>query len=248
MNSLEERRLEILRIAREGKFLNEKTLLRWHGKTLRNVKLLEKDFSFCSKKVLDIGSGYGNTLLHWSKDSVGIELQKECKEFLSKYGYKTISVNVEDSFEITEQYEAVYSNDLIEHLVAPHLFLARIHHVLREDGLLALGHPITPIYPIDQLWLQLGYNGWLAGEHINFFSTVGIKHVLERAGFRVIKQYVKPFDRLGTERIPALNSVVGALGIHCLSVCQKVSDFKYSPKRLLEFQPEWAKELTKFQA
>jgi SAM-dependent methyltransferase len=226
--------------------LDEETLARWHGQVDRGVVVLERDFSFSDRKVLDIGSSYGNTLLYWAAGSVGVELRPECIQFLSRFGYRTVALNVEDEFELDERFQAVYCNNLIEHLVAPHLLLANAFAVLEEGGLLALGHPVTPVYPVDQLWAAVGRKGWLAQEHINFFSCRGIEHCLERAGFRVVRQYARPFDRLGVDRIPALSRILGAFSTHCLTVCQKVGGYKYPAKRLQAFDPQWARGLKVF--
>ena len=226
--------------ARENKLLDEKLLLKWHGKLNRNVVLLERDFGFSSKTVLDIGSSYGNTLLYWGKDSIGVEINDSCRQFLSHFGFRTIATNVENSLNTDTTFEAVYSNNLIEHLVAPHLFLARIYSVLREGGLIALGHPITPIYPFEKIWAGLGHKGSFAAEHINFFSTLGIEYWLKRSGFEILKQYSKPFDRLGVDRLGFLNKAFGAFSVGALTSSQEDGiGYKYSPKRHRMFDPTW---------
>jgi len=246
MKNLETRRNQILRISREKSLLEEENLLKWHGKVNRNVVLLERDFAFSSKKVLDIGSSYGNTLLYWAEGSIGIEIQDSCRQFLSHFGYRTISTNVENSLNTDTTFEAVYSNNLIEHLVAPHLFLARIYSLLKDGGLIALGHPITPIYPFDRIWAALGYKGMFAVEHINFFSTLGIEYWLKRSGFEILKQYSKPFDRIGVDRLGFLNKAIGAFSLHALTVAKKIDGYKYPSKRHRMFDPSWGSDLDVF--
>lgn len=70
-------------------------------------------------------------------------------------GYPTHRLNVEDDLGRLPvgAFGAVHSHNLIEHLVAPHLFLVRCHTLLAEDGLLALGHPVVPPSIVRRVWL-----------------------------------------------------------------------------------------------
>lgn len=240
---LERRRKEILYFAQEKRIIDKKLLLKLFRKVPRNVVLLERDFSFCNKRVLDIGCNYGTTLLYWRKDSIGIEIEDSCRKFLEHFGYVTISTNVENSFGIDEKFDAVYSNNLIEHLIAPHLFLVRIYSVLRKGGLLALGCPIVPIYPVHKIWSLLGYKGPFAQEHINFFSALGTEWMLKRAGFDVIKMYFAPFERIRLEKLDFINKCLGSFSIHMLIVAKKIEGYRYFSKRKKMFDPGWAKDV-----
>ena len=106
MKDIEKRQREILITAKEKQLLDEQNLQKWHGKISRNVEILDRDFDFTRKRVLDVGSYYGSTLLYWSKGSVGLEVQKECQQFLSAFNYLTVSVNVEDDLRLGNSFEA----------------------------------------------------------------------------------------------------------------------------------------------
>lgn len=210
------------------------------------VQLLIGKYSFDSMKVLEIGSNYGSYLLYWGETSEGIEVQPHMAKFTEALGRRTYILNVEDGFTDVipmESYDAISTNNLIEHLVAPHLFLARLHRLLKPGGFLAIGHPVVPPVWIRSIWKRLGYKGWLAVEHINFFTPTTIKLMLERSGFRVVDQYFPGFARIH----PIVSRACVRLGVQCLSVCQKIEGFKYPSKRIHEFDPQYAiSDLTHF--
>lgn len=208
-----------------------------------SVNILVQNYQFDKKKVLDIGCSYGQTLLYWGEDSGGIEIQDKMVRFLESLGKVVYRLNVEEGFSNLkkENYDAIYVNNLIEHLVSPHLFLARLHSLLKPGGILAIGYPVVPPFLFKNLWKLLGYRSWLAVTHINFFTSETAKLTLERAGFKTINYYFP-----GLYRIPILSKLCSSIGIHCLSVCQKIDGFKYNPKRLPEFDPFWAPDLKHF--
>lgn len=203
----------------------ERILAKFFSKEPRLVRILKKNHNFDAKKVLDIGSSYGQSLLHWGKGSAGFDVSEHFISFLQSLGQTVYTGNVEDGFSDvpSQHFEAVFTNNLLEHLVSPHLFLVRLRNVLASNGLLAIGHPVVPPWPINICWKTLGFSGWLASEHINFFTPATVKLFLERSGFQVVKQY--------------------SVSVHCLSVCRKVDTYSYPPRRLQEFDPSWAEDL-----
>lgn len=209
----------------------------------RIARLLVNHHGFGDKRVLDIGSAYGQSLLFWGDGSEGVEIREKMIGFLHALDRKTHSLNVEDGFSGIEQasFDAIFTNNLIEHLVAPHLFLGRLHALLKPNGVLAIGHPLVPLTPFRQLWRSLGYSGWLQEEHVNFFTPQTIKLTLERAGFDVTDQYFSAFSH---SRL--LSKIAVPFGIHCLSVCRKKEGYRYHEFRLAEFDPAWAKDLSHF--
>lgn len=217
---------------------------KYFGSIPADVKILVRNHQFDRKKILDIGCSYGQSLLYWGKKSEGIEIQGQEIKFLKSLNRIVHGLNVEDGFLGLKKnnYDAIYSNNLIEHLVAPHLFLVRLHSLLKSGGVLAICHPVVPPFPFRNLWKLLGYHGWTAVEHINFFTPQTIKLTLERAGFKIKNQYSPGINRIR----PALSKICAPLGNRLLSVCQAVDKFKYNPKRLAEFDPSWGGDLKYF--
>lgn len=221
----------------------ERILKEFFNEVPSSVKILIERCDFDKKKVLDIGCGYGQSLFYWGKDSEGIEVQDRMVKFVESLNRTVYRLNVEEGISglKKENYDAIYSNNLIEHLVSPHLFLARLHLLLKPGGILAIGHPVVPPFLFRSFWKLFGHCGWAAVEHINFFTPRTTKFMLERAGFKVKDQYFPGISRIH----PVLGTLCSPIGTHILSVCQSIEGFKYDPKRLSKFNPFWATDLKK---
>ena len=84
-----------------------------------------------------------------------------------------------------------------------------------------------------------GFEVYLVVEHINFFTPETIALALNRAGFDVIEQW-HPLPR----RLNRLRKLVGPFASHCYTVARKRGEWRYSSKRMAEFDPvSFAKEL-----
>ncbi len=251
MENLTKKHEEIINLIRSHSPFDKDETLRIINKFFKSipppVKILTENHQFHIKKVLEIGCSYGQTFLYWAEDSEGIDIQPQMIKFLQSLGKKIHNLNAEEEFSnfSSESFDAVYSSNLIEHLLSPHLFLAKIHSLLKPSGLLALEYPLVPPLPFRWIWKTLNKAGWLAAEHINFFTLETSRLMLERAGFKVIKCY--GFLKLNSYPFKPILSKLGLwCGEHTLCVCQKVNNFKYNPKRLAVFDPDWAPELKYF--
>ncbi len=216
---------------------------KFFGATPRLVRILWNQYGFGGKKVLDIGSSYGQSFFYWGDQSEAMEISSRMSSLITLQGRKNHLINVEDGFppELKGSFDAVFTNNLFEHLVAPHLFLTRIHAILRPGGILAIGHPLTPPFPLNHLWRALGFYGWLEMEHVNFFTPQTAKLTLERGGFEVMAQHFSLFSR---NRL--LSRLTVPLGLHCLSVCKKIDGYKYEDIRQPMFDPAWGGDLNHF--
>jgi len=208
-----------------------------------SVNLLVKEYDFHKKRVLDIGCLYGQTLLYWGENSEGVDVSDRAIQFLKRLGINSYNFNVEDGFNLLQEkkFEAIYCNNLIEHLVAPHLFLTRLYSVLDANGILAIGFPIVPSLT-SFLWNKFNFKGWLADDHVNFFTSKTIKLTLERAGFKIVGQYSPGLYKFSS----LLSKLCVKFTPHCLLICKKDNDFKYDKIRDSKFNPSWAVELNKF--
>lgn len=217
-------------------------LKRFFSKVPNSVRILIERYDFDERKVLDIGCMYGQTLLYWGEQSEGVDIYEPAVKFVRSLGRRAGVFNVEDGFDELKgrQYEAIYCNNLIEHLVAPHLFLVRLHAILKPQGVLAIGVPVAPIF-FSCLWKTCGIKGWLAKEHINFFTSKTMKLTLERAGFEVLGQWSPGLYKFSHY----LSKISVGLMPHCLFVCRKIENFRYATKRSSSFNPSWATDLKK---
>lgn len=207
------------------------------------VAVCLRDYGFDRKKVLDLGSSFGQSLLYWGPDSEGVDVQPDTDEFGQAMGRRMYHINIEVGFpsSMNASYDAVYTSNLFEHLIAPHLFLARVHAVLRPKGILAIAHPVVPAFPFRVLLERAGFCGWRAVEHVNFFTPETSKLTLEYAGFRVLRQY-----NLGLPNYLGLRWLLRPLSIQCLSIVEKVEKYQYHPRRDRIYDPEWARDTDHF--
>lgn len=247
MDKLKTKYIEILKEIKQTSPFSEKETERISKKFFdgipNSVKILINRYAFDQKKVLDIGCSFGWSFLYWGKDSEGIELYGPAIEFLEKMKRKIYPLNVENNFDEIrgKKYEAIYCNNLIEHLIAPHLFLLRLNNLLETHGILAIGVPVVPS-KFSFIWENLGFRGWLAKQHIGFFTFETMKLTLERAGFEILEwwspgvyRFSKFLSRVLVRRMP-----------HILFICKKNENFKYDEIRPLDFNPCWAEGIENF--
>lgn len=179
------------------------------------------------KAVLDIGCSYGEFLAHFGKGSVGVSIAEaevaygKTKDLDIRYG------NIESQdFTLTEQFDAIFANNIFEHLYSPHEFLIKVKRYLKPDGILILGVPCVP--RIVALMRIRKFRGALATQHINFFTRDTLRLTAERAGWNV--QMVRGFHFA----LPFIDHLLDMIYPHFYVVAKADPDFSYSDKRLRE--------------
>ncbi len=248
MSELKKKHSEIKELIREYSPFDEletaRILNKFFATIPSDVKILIRKYHFDKKVVLDVGCSCGQSLLYWGQNSEGIEIRDDAVRLLKALNKTIHRLNVEDEFldPKIKKFDVVYSNNLIEHLVSPHLFFTRVYSILKPKGIFAILHPVVPPPIFQKFWRLFGYDGWLGVEHTNFFTPKTVKLTLERAGFKVKEQY---FPKIGQIN-PVLGKMCSPIGSRLLSVCQKIEDFKYPQKRVSEFDPSWAPDLKYF--
>src|SRR3990167_11522554 len=87
------------------------------------------------KKVLDVGSAWGEFLIHFGPGSKGIEVNDEEAEFSRSLGLDIEQYNIEDEWREAENvFDAVWFSNVLEHVVAPHAVLRNFHKTLKSAG------------------------------------------------------------------------------------------------------------------
>ncbi len=120
------------------------------------------------KKVLDVGSAWGEFLIHFGPDSKGIEVLPESVKFSKSLGLNVSEYNFEDEWqEEPESFDAIWCSNILEHVVAPHRLLRRFHNALKPDGLVFIR---VPTIPSNWLYIKLnrlflGFLGYDAMQH-----------------------------------------------------------------------------------
>jgi len=192
-----------------------------------------------NKKVLDIGSAWGEFLIHFGPGSHGIEVLPEPLKFSSAIGLDVSKYNFEDEWrENSGSFDVVWCSNVMEHVVAPHLLLRRFHDALKPNGLIFIR---VPTIPSNWLYLKLnrlllGFLGYEALQHINAFTRRTIEFTALRAGFKIIESNTfLPKNKILNEIFnPFLKDVISFTTL----VGQKVP-FKYHQKRPEIHNPKW---------
>lgn len=135
-----------------------------------------------NKKVLDLGCGYGEYLVKFGKNSLGITSTVEEVEYGKIKNIRILKGNVEliNALRLNEQFEGIWANNLFEHLLSPHSFLMKLKTVAQYDTLLVLGVPVVP--RIASLMKINKFGGALSSTHINFFTYETLKLTVQRGG------------------------------------------------------------------
>ena len=210
----------------------------------RTVRFLCRHYGADRLAVLDIGCGYGQHLVHFGPGSVGLDAVERNVDFARAIGLEAVPANVEDGFpEFERPFDAAFASNLLEHLVAPHLFLLRLHRLLKPDGLIFIHVPTIPPVPLlDRLVKRtIGHNGYLASEHIYAFTPRVGAFILQRAGFEVLDLAFPavrdhPVLKWGE---PLFREV----GISVMLVARRDPSFVYPEKRVQTFTPAFMAEL-----
>jgi SAM-dependent methyltransferase len=188
-----------------------------------------------TKKTLDIGCGYGEYLVKFGPGSIGITTTDAEVEYGKSNGIDIIKGNAEriDEFPLGglksgDSFEAVWANNLFEHLLSPHAFLVRLKKVAVSDGLLVLGVPVIPA--LRAMMKLKAFRGALAVAHVNFFTKASLKLTVLRAGWHVSE--IRPFIFSNK----ALDYLASFFAPHLYVVARNRTDFKYDPKKLKEWK------------
>lgn len=154
---------------------------------LRNIELYynKKDES---RKILDIGAGYG-TFVGVAEDrgwsATGLEFAKHnCSYAKDKYDVDLLEKNFYD-FESDEKFDAITLFEVIEHLRAPLNDLKQINRILNNEGILVLATPnLTSLYCRKY---KENNRFWYMGVHLSFFSREVLVEYLDKAGFEILE-------------------------------------------------------------
>ena len=193
------------------------------------------------KKVLDIGSAWGEFLIHFGPGSKGIEISPEAVKFSTSIGLNVEEYNFEDEWrEKAKSFDAVWCSNVLEHVVAPHQLLRRFYGVLKDNGLIFIR---VPTIPSNRLYLKvnkllLGFLGYEALQHINAFTRKTIEFTIERAGFKIIESniFLPQNNILNAIFNPVLKDACSFITV----VAQKIP-FQYPLKRPDIHNPKWLK-------
>ncbi len=168
-------------VLKKGGFSEEENL-RILKRFINRTNTLEyffKKYNLYNKKALEIGSSYGQDLIHFSKDSIGIEFEEKMVKFSKNLGCNVIQLNIENTelpFE-EKSFDIFYGADILIHMVSPFKLLLEARYLLKDDGILLLQFPSSsPFFKKDHTVL-----------HFYTFNHRTIKMTIENAGFEILE-------------------------------------------------------------
>ena len=138
---------------------------------------------------LDIGSGFGfytQALRKWGYRTVSINPGKyENEVFRNLNGDEPLAVMFEN-YEPSEQFGVVMMSQVLEHLLEPDHAISKVSGLLAPGGVLACAVPNYDSFLVKLLGTKDNACLWVP-EHVNYFTCNGLKALVERNGFRVVK-------------------------------------------------------------
>lgn len=201
-----------------------------HVARSRTFRNLRTSFNLGGKRVFDVGCGFGEYLTHFGIGSIGITTTPSEVQYAKSCGLPVTLGNAEalDDTHFSVAFEAVWANNLFEHLLAPHAFLMSLKRHITPNAHLVLGVPVIPVLPA--LMRLRRFRGALASNHINFFTRRTLRLTIERAGW-VVKD-IRPFyfenalmDRLFAPFAP-----------HLYLIAENDTNFTYPAKKVSEWE------------
>ncbi len=154
-------------------------------------------FPKSAKKVLDIGCGQGTFAVqlknNYQTETWGIEyMQKhgeEAAKFLDKVFIGPCELYLD---ELPDNYfDAIYFNDVLEHLVDPYMVLEKIKSKLTDNGVIISSipniryHGSFKMYLFDKDW-KYADSGVMDHTHMRFFTKKSIERMYRNLGYKIL--------------------------------------------------------------
>ncbi len=218
---------------------NERIYRKFFATVPRSFLYLVAKYGLGSRRVVDVGCGYGHYLIHFGPGSLGLDANRKSEEFARSIGLEVVDCNVEEGLPLEDgSFDAVWCANLIEHMVAPHLLLSRLHRALKPDGLLVAKVPVIPPAPVRIAARLLGAPlGYEASEHINAFTPETFRFAVGRSGFEVVEWLSIVLKNPLAQALTA--PITRRVGASVTVVARKDPGFAYPEKRLESFDPAW---------
>ncbi|MDO9048372.1 MAG: class I SAM-dependent methyltransferase [Methylobacter sp.] len=140
-------------------------------------------------QALDIGSGFGfytQALRKTGYRTVSINPgQYENEVFRNLNGDEPLAVMFED-YQPAGQFGIVMMSQVLEHLLEPDQAISKVSAILASGGVLACAVPNYESFLVKLLGTKDNACLWVP-EHVNYFTENGLRTLVERNGFRVVK-------------------------------------------------------------
>lgn len=179
----------------------------------RNINNLLEIAETMPKTVFQVGCSDGYTLSRYREAGaeyvMGID-PSELNQKIAKSFYKIDSVCMEfEAFETDQRFDLAILTHVLEHLYEPKIALAKCNEFLHQDGWLLAEVPLLE----KEEYFPTGY---LAFEHINYFTADLFSQMIESCGFEIQMQ-TKSYK---TCRYPVVTVIAK-------KISNPISDYKY---------------------
>jgi SAM-dependent methyltransferase len=159
-------------------------------KILRAERRIKRLLSLTKgRRLLDVGCNMGYAVkagLNLNLDARGIDIDPDTLDKArASYGDRFTCVSVQDYAAQGQKADIIHTSEVIEHVPDPDSFTAALHKILNDDGVLYLTTPDSGHWGVPRDFMS-----WDAVKppfHITYFTRKGIRAILERHGFEVIK-------------------------------------------------------------
>jgi len=202
-----------------------------YGRSLWFRKIIQKE-NISFKNALDAGCGCGEYAFYLAEKFpgsfiMGIDYDQEnidkCQKIKQMSGLTNVAFKRLDlrDWDVTEEYDFIYSIDVLEHIKENKEVLNRFYNALQPDGFLYIRIP-TPIQKriFSEKYFE-SHKLWAREEHVGqHYDLPNLKHDLENIGFTIIfSSYTNGFwGRLAFELDHLLRNKSRVLAAFCLPV------------------------------
>jgi 2-polyprenyl-3-methyl-5-hydroxy-6-metoxy-1,4-benzoquinol methylase len=152
------------------------------------------------RRFLDVGCNIGYTVkaaLNLGLDARGIDMDAAAVQTANEtYGPRFEALSIESYAALGHKVDILYTSEVIEHVPDPDSFMTAVHSLLDDNGVLYMTMPDGGHWNIPR-----DFASWrmvTPPSHIIYFTRKGIRHLLEKHGFKIEKFFftLKPGIRL----------------------------------------------------
>jgi 2-polyprenyl-3-methyl-5-hydroxy-6-metoxy-1,4-benzoquinol methylase len=164
----------------------------------------EKAIVLAGKKkiILEVGCSTGYVSARLKKNGCrvyGIELEPEAAQAAREHCENVLNADIEKLEKLpynSGQFDLIIFGDVLEHLRNPELILKKLRPYLKDEGFIVVSLPNITYWSV-RLKILMGKfeyteHGILDMTHIRFFNFRSAKKLLEKSGYRIIKQDFVP--------------------------------------------------------